>query len=814
MPRRTIAVVVLAFIVSAPAFAVTRTWTGLGGDNNWSTAGNWNPVGAPVAGDSISGPSGGTPLNMVNDLPVGTVLFAVGLSDAYVVSGNAIHVSDSVGGTQATFNIPIMSEGNDVDVAAAHFAQLNPNGHRMVWHFGTIGEIAGTGEFSPATLLPSMTLTGTHSFSGTVRTGDVMIGSTIIVLDGAELPNATFSIDRELDGSGQIGPFTGIGGLKPSTDGDPIGTIATGDVTFNFHHLPELVGDFAIDIAGDNANDMIDVTGSVTIFGKPLTVALLNGYSPATGTSWVIVNNDGTDPVEGFFAIRTNGFSPGKPLEEGERFETAGRVFKISYVGGTGNDVMLTAEPNEIFPKTPTAISATAWLGGCKLLVSGHVTSTMGSATPIGTMKVRNGSDVLGTVPLDGSGRATLQIAAPRQVQAINVEFLGDAEFANSTTTANLIIADQAAPTVSIRNATANEDDGSISTTVTLLPAPCHSTSVHYTTSNGSAIAGEDYEAMSGTIEFEQGQSSRTIEVGLHADTDPESDETFTITVSGGGAANSKSATLTIANDDESFLLYSDLQYGAASGLVAAAVTPLLLDLRVPVQGDGPFPLVVVIDANRWSEPNHHSTIADFLPQHGYAVATIAFRPVSMGVFPAQLNDVRTALAWLRNNATQYRLNTLRLAVLGSGRAGGHLAALSAVSDNPPLGIDAAIVGRAATDLVAIDVNNCAGENDVAAFLGCTPSACMITATEASPSTHASRGDGPFLILETNEDCGQSQLLEAALRAANVEATLRTAPSGGNAPDWASIEVQANVLQFLEAKLKQEQRSRTRSVRH
>jgi hypothetical protein len=113
---------------------------------------------------------------------------------------------------------------------------------------------------------------------------------------------------------------------------------------------------------------------------------------------------------------------------------------------------------------------------------------------------------------------------------------------------------------------------------------------------------------------------------------------------------------------------------------------------------------------------------------------------------------------------------------------------------------------------MSIDANNCDGENDVAAFLGCTPSSCITTAIEASPSTHASRGDGPFLILETNEDCGQSQLLANALHAANVEATLRNVPSGGHAPDWSTGEVQANVLQFLEAKLV-EQRGRSRAVR-
>src|SRR5204862_4172255 len=57
------------------------------------------------------------------------------------------------------------------------------------------------------------------------------------------------------------------------------------------------------------------------------------GFTPALGTTFVIVNNDGADAVNGTFV----------GLPEGGGILSAGTVFQISYVGGTGNDITLTA---------------------------------------------------------------------------------------------------------------------------------------------------------------------------------------------------------------------------------------------------------------------------------------------------------------------------------------------------------------------------------------------------------------------------------------------------------------------------------------
>ena len=74
---------------------------------------------------------------------------------------------------------------------------------------------------------------------------------------------------------------------------------------------------------------------------------------------------------------------------------------------------------------------------------------------------------------------------------------------------------------------------------------------MNYQTSDGTAVAGEDYDAASGTI-VRTGVTSQTIHFHIHTDTADESDETLTVTLSGpsGVTVARGTATGTILNDD------------------------------------------------------------------------------------------------------------------------------------------------------------------------------------------------------------------------------------------------------------------------
>lgn len=119
----------------------------------------------------------------------------------------------------------------------------------------------------------------------------------------------------------------------------------------------------------------------------------------------------------------------------------------------------------------------------------------------------------------------------------------------------------------------------------------------------------------------------------------------------------------------------------------------LTLDLYLP-PGSVPrpatgFPLVVFIHGGGWLGGDAHksSPFADFpgvlasLSARGYVVASIEYRLSSEARFPAQIQDVKAAIRWLRINASKYGIDPARAMTWGVS-AGGYLAGLAAVSCN------------------------------------------------------------------------------------------------------------------------------------
>ena len=112
----------------------------------------------------------------------------------------------------------------------------------------------------------------------------------------------------------------------------PPGILATGDLEFQFasFYAPQLAGS----VAGVDY-DQVSVTGTVSLSGGILLEGN-DGVFP--GANYRIIDNDGSDPVVGTFV----------GLPEGAVFEEGGTTFQITYEGGTGNDVVLTALGNEL----------------------------------------------------------------------------------------------------------------------------------------------------------------------------------------------------------------------------------------------------------------------------------------------------------------------------------------------------------------------------------------------------------------------------------------------------------------------------------
>lgn len=110
-------------------------------------------------------------------------------------------------------------------------------------------------------------------------------------------------------------------------------------------------------------------------------------------------------------------------------------------------------------------------------------------------------------------------------------------------------------PTMSIANtsiAEGNTGTTNMSFTVTLSKTSTSPVTVNYATSNGTATAGADYLANSGTITFAAGQSTKTVTVGILGDNVVEPNETLAVSLSNasGATISRASATGTITNDD------------------------------------------------------------------------------------------------------------------------------------------------------------------------------------------------------------------------------------------------------------------------
>src|SRR5437868_4772034 len=105
------------------------------------------------------------------------------------------------------------------------------------------------------------------------------------------------------------------------------------------------------------------------------------------------------------------------------------------------------------------------------------------------------------------------------------------------------------------------------------------------------------------------------------------------------------------------------------------------LDLFVPESADGPLPLIIWVHGGGWQAGSKDGCppLRGGHTQRGYAVASINYRLSGHAPFPAQIEDCKAAIRWLRAHAKEYNLDPKRFGVWGSS-AGGHLVALLGTS--------------------------------------------------------------------------------------------------------------------------------------
>jgi acetyl esterase/lipase len=238
-----------------------------------------------------------------------------------------------------------------------------------------------------------------------------------------------------------------------------------------------------------------------------------------------------------------------------------------------------------------------------------------------------------------------------------------------------------------------------------------------------------------------------------------------------------------------------------------AGASELKLDLGRPGQGDGPFPVVVVIHGGAWRAGNKSDVriVAAEFVRRGYATAAPQYRFCPKDTFPAQVHDVKAAVRWVKSNAKKYRIDPDRVGAIGFS-AGGHLALMLGVV-GPNDGLEGDVTGGAPDSRVNVVVNYF-GPTDLAApdipdvskplvkdFLGGSPKEKPEAAAKASPLSYISKDDAPVLTFQGTKDplvpFTQAIRLAEAMNTAGVPGRVELLV--GAQHGWGGAELQRTV---------------------
>jgi acetyl esterase/lipase len=238
---------------------------------------------------------------------------------------------------------------------------------------------------------------------------------------------------------------------------------------------------------------------------------------------------------------------------------------------------------------------------------------------------------------------------------------------------------------------------------------------------------------------------------------------------------------------------------------------PLSLELLRPrARLAAALPVLVYLHGGAWSSGSEQDfpALSLDLVRRGLVVASLEYRLSDEATFPAQLDDVSCAVVELKERAGELGLAADRIGLWGES-AGGHLAALLGTSSGSVASIDRLRPGRP-SDRVAAVVTSGAPMRLSLLTGPLRASAARLLgerATDmerASPVTHASADDPPFLVLHGDADAEvppeHARLLAAALEAAGVEARVVLMRGVGHAAPY-SAEAEQALVRFLEAHL-------------
>jgi len=252
----------------------------------------------------------------------------------------------------------------------------------------------------------------------------------------------------------------------------------------------------------------------------------------------------------------------------------------------------------------------------------------------------------------------------------------------------------------------------------------------------------------------------------------------------------------------------------------------LALDLYWHPAADEPEPLVIWVHGGAWMSGNKTwMPPVLYLLDNGFAMASIDYRLSQEALFPAQIEDCKAAIRWLRANAARYNLNPDRIGAWGES-AGGHLAALLGTAGGVAAWdqqggnreyssrVQAVCDWFGPSDLLQMGATKGGFDHNApdapeALLIGGPVQENKERANRANPITYISSATPPFFIMHGDQDdvvpLGQSELLHRALVEAGLDSTLMIIPGMGHRVTKLRkehrIKLRRSVIDFFERAL-------------
>lgn len=238
----------------------------------------------------------------------------------------------------------------------------------------------------------------------------------------------------------------------------------------------------------------------------------------------------------------------------------------------------------------------------------------------------------------------------------------------------------------------------------------------------------------------------------------------------------------------------------------------LKLDLSQPKDSRQPAPCIVVIHGGAWRAGNKtaHDNLTWMFAERGYVSATIGYRFCPKHQFPAQIEDAKCAVRYLRARADAYGIDPKRIGAIGFS-AGAHLSLMLGVMGKDdgfegtggwadrPSQVNAVVSYFGPTDFLADDIPE-VSKGLLKDFVGGTPQDKPEANKQASPITYVTKGDAPILFFQGTKDPlvphTQTYRMIESLTAAGVPARAEILVGAGHG--WGGNDLQRTITHTLD----------------